>query len=69
MNASLVELVNDQRGDVAQQRVVLQVGGQDALGDHQQPGFGRRLPLEANVPADFTAQGLQKLNVPANNPE
>ena len=37
VNAALVKLIDDERGDVAQQRILLQVGGQDAFGDDEQP--------------------------------
>ncbi len=56
VDAALVELVHDERGDVAQQRVVLQICGQDALGDDEQPGVSAGLPLEADVPAHLAAQ-------------
>ncbi len=56
MQAALVELVEDHGGHVRQQRVVLQAGGEDAFGDHQQPRVGGEASLEADVPADLAAQ-------------
>ena len=41
VDAALVKLIDDERRDVAQQRIVLQVGGQDAFGDDQQPRVAR----------------------------
>ncbi len=57
MNAALVELIDDDRGDVAQQRIALQVRGQDAFGDDEQARVRGELPLEADVPADLAADG------------
>ena len=37
VHAALVKLIDDERGDIAQQRILLQVRGQDAFGDDEQP--------------------------------
>ena len=42
VDAALVELVEHHRGDVRQQRVLLQLGGQHALGDDEQARVGGR---------------------------
>ncbi len=57
VHAALVELIDDERRDVAQQRIVLQVGGEDAFGDDEQPRVAGELPLETDVPADLAADG------------
>ncbi len=36
VHAALVKLVEDERRDIAQQRILLQVRGQDAFGDDEQ---------------------------------
>ena len=41
VNAPLVKLVDDDRRDVAQQRILLQVGGEDAFGDDEQACVAR----------------------------
>mgnify|MGYP003344540844 CR=1 FL=1 len=53
----LLKLVDDQRGDVAQERIALQVGGQDPFGDDEQRRAAREVPLEADVPSHFAANG------------
>ena len=57
MHAPLVKLVEDDRVDVAEQRVALLVRGEDAFGDNQQPRAFGELALEADVPADLTTNG------------
>ena len=57
VHASLVKFIDDDRGDVAQQRILLEVGGQDAFGDDEEARVRGELPLETDVPADFAADG------------
>ena len=57
VHASLVELIDDERRDIAQQRIVLQIRGEDAFGDDEQPRVARELAIEADVPADLAADG------------
>ena len=55
VNASLVELVEDDGGEVGEQRIALQPRGQDAFGDDQQPGVGAEAAVETHLPADLAA--------------
>ena len=55
VHAALVKLIDDHRRDVAQQRILLQIRGEDAFGDDEQTRVADELPLEADVPADLPA--------------
>ena len=50
-----MELVEHDRLEVAQQRVLLQPRGQDSFGGKEHARVGAELPLEPDVPADFLA--------------
>ena len=52
-----MKLVDDEGGHVAEQRIVLQIRGQDAFGHDEQLSVGHGLPLEADVPAHLAAEG------------
>ncbi len=52
---ALVELVEDQRADAVEQRVVLQHAGEDAFGDHLDAGARTDLRFEADAVADRLA--------------
>lgn len=54
VNAALVELVEHNRPDIREQGVLLEPGGEDAFGRHEQTGLGRVTAIESDVPADFT---------------
>ena len=56
MDAALVELVEDDRPKVGEERILLQPGRQDAFGRQQHPGVRTELLLEADVPADLAAE-------------
>ena len=56
MNAPLVELVEHDRREVREKRVLLQAGGQDALGGDQQPRVVLELALEADLPSDLPTE-------------
>ena len=56
VDAALVKLIDDQRGDAAQQGIILQVGRENAFSDHQQPGVSTGLLLEADVPSHLLSQ-------------
>ena len=56
VNAALVELVEDDRAEIGEQRIGLQARGQDAFGHDQQPRVAREPALEANLPADLAAE-------------
>ena len=56
VDAALVELVEDDGPEAGEERVLLQSGGQDPFGRQQHPCVWTELLLEADVPADFTAQ-------------
>ena len=56
VNAPLVKLVDDDRAERREQRILLQPRRQDALGGDEQPRVGRELAVEAHVPADFAAE-------------
>ena len=55
VHAALVKLIQDERGDITQQRVPLQVRGQDAFRDDEQARVLRESALETDVPADLVA--------------
>src|SRR5258708_32739539 len=55
MNAPLVELVEDDDVEVAQERIALKAAGEDALRSHEQLRPGRETALEANLPSDLIA--------------
>ncbi len=57
VHAALVKLVDDQRAYVAQQRIVLQIRGEDAFGDDDEPGFAGELAVKTDVPADLASYG------------
>ena len=61
VDAPLVKFVDDDRRDIAQQRIVLKVGGEDALGDDEEARVAGELPLEADVPADFAADASSRV--------
>lgn len=56
MDAAFVEFIDDQRGHVAQQGIVLQVGRENTFSDHQQSGVGGGLAFEADVPPHLLSQ-------------
>ena len=56
MDAALVELVEDDRPETGEERILLQPGRQDAFGRQQYPGVRTELLLEADVPADLAAE-------------
>ena len=53
MNAPLVELVEDDRSEARQERVLLQPRREYALGRDENPGAIAELPFEPDVPADL----------------
>ena len=53
VHAALVELVEDDRRNVREQRILLQARGQHALGGDEHARVGREAALEPDVPADF----------------
>ena len=55
VDAPLVELVQDDRRHVTEQRVVVEVGRQHALGDQAHARLGPEAAVEADVPADLAA--------------
>src|SRR5258708_28116447 len=52
MDAALVEFVEDNRAEPAEQRVLLEAGGEDAPSGEPHPGVPRTLPLEPHAPPD-----------------
>ncbi|MBV5335725.1 hypothetical protein JZU48_01565, partial [bacterium] len=58
---ALVELVEQQRADAVQQRVVLQHAGEDAFGDDLDAGTRGDPVLEADAVADGLADRLAEL--------
>ena len=58
---AFVEFVEQQGTDAFQQRIVLQHAGEDAFGDHDDPGLRRDLVLEADAVADGLAHRLTEL--------
>ena len=56
VNAAFVKLIDDQGRDVAEQRIILEVGRENAFGDDQQSRIGSRLRLEADMPSHFPSQ-------------
>ena len=56
VNAALVKFIDHDRGDVAQQRILLEVCGQDALSDDKEASGLGEVPLETDVPADLAAE-------------
>ena len=57
MHAALVEFIEHDRRDLAEQRVLLEPGGEDALGRKQHARLAREARLEADVPADLASEG------------
>ena len=55
MNASLVKLVEHDRREIRQQRILLKARRQDAFGDDEQARVSREMPVESNLPAYFAA--------------
>ena len=55
MDAALVELVEHDRPEVLEQRVLLETGGQDAFGRKEHFRARAKAPLEPDVPPDFVA--------------
>ena len=55
VDAALVELVEDDGGEVGEQRIALQPRGQDAFGDDEQPRVGAEAAVETHLPADLAA--------------
>jgi hypothetical protein len=55
MNAPLVKLVDDDRREVGQQRILLEARRQDTLGDDEQPRIARESSLESDLPSDFAS--------------
>ena len=56
VQAALVELVDDDGSDVAEQRILLQPRGQDAFGDDGQAGVGGGAAIEPDVPSHLAAE-------------
>ncbi len=56
VNRPLVELVEDDRAEVGRERILLEAGGQDALGRDEQTGLRSELPIESHLPADLVAR-------------
>ena len=56
MNASLVKLVEDDRGEIRQERILLEPRRQDPFGDDEQPRVAGGSLLESDVPAHFTPE-------------
>jgi hypothetical protein len=56
VDASLVELVEHDRGEVRKERILLQSRRQDPFRDHEQTGLCGEAPLESNLPPDFAAK-------------
>ena len=56
VDAALVELVEDDRREIGEQRIGLQPRGQDAFGDDEQAGVGAEAAVEAHLPADLAAE-------------
>ena len=56
MHAALVELVEDDRGDIGQQRVLLQARGQDAFGREEHACLAAEARFEAHVPAHLATE-------------
>ena len=56
MNAALVELVDDDRREIQQQRILLQPRGEDALGREEHARGRTELALEPHVPADLATE-------------
>ena len=55
MHAALVELVEDDRSEIREQRILLQARRQHALGRDEQTRRGAEPALEADLPADLAA--------------
>ncbi len=55
MDGSLVELVEDDRREVAEERILLQARGEDPFRREEDLRLRAELPLEPNVPADLAA--------------
>ena len=53
MDTAFVKLVEDNRREVREQRILLQSRGQDAFGDDEQPSVARELAIKSDVPSDF----------------
>ncbi len=53
MNASLVELVEDDRREIREQRILLEARRQYAFGHDQQPRVAGETLFESDLPADF----------------
>ncbi len=56
VNASLVELVEDDRREVREQRILLKARRQYPFGDDEQTRIARRTLVEADLPADFAPE-------------
>src|SRR5712672_3646359 len=56
VDAALVKLVEDDGGEVRQQRIALQARGEDAFGYDEQPRVGAEAALESDLPADLAAE-------------
>ena len=61
VDAPLVELVDHDRGELRQERIALQTRREDSFGDDEQARVGGELSIEANLPADFAAEGPSAL--------
>ena len=55
VNASFVELVEDDGCEIRKQRILLQPCGQNAFGDDEQSRIAAEALFESNLPADFAA--------------
>ena len=56
MNASLVEFVEDDGGEIGEQRILLKARRQNAFRDDQEPRVSSEALFESDLPADFAAE-------------
>jgi len=57
VDGPLVKLVEDDAADAGEERVIEQLAGEDAFGEHADAGIGREAFFEADVVADLLAEG------------
>jgi hypothetical protein len=61
VHAPLVELVEDHRREIREQRILLQPRGEDSLRHHEQASVARGSAIETDMPPDFAAGGPPSL--------
>ncbi|MNJ33844.1 hypothetical protein D3C77_285340 [compost metagenome] len=61
VEAAFVEFVENQQPDALQRRIGLQTAGEDAFGDHFNPGFGTDFAVQPNPVADRLPDLLAQL--------